>query len=198
MSDRATTIEQRPWDPLAREPGTSFAGLTLYRETPADRRSLRDVASRLGRSLSIIERHSSRWRWQERTRAWDLDQARARDEQAREVEADWVRRHADAGKRLQALGLAGLAQVLERDGDGRVNGLKNLRPQDFIKMITAGSMLEQTAALHATGTLELEFVQKLVDVFAAVFVEANRCEAAEEREKAFRAGCARALQDLLT
>ena len=108
-----------------------------------------------------------------------------------------MRRHADAGKRLQALGLAGLAQVLERDDEGRV-GLKTLKPQDFIRMITAGSMLEQTAALHATGTLELEFVQQLVDVFAAVFVEANRCEAAQDREKSFRAGCARALQELVT
>jgi hypothetical protein len=119
-----------------------------------------------------------------------LEQARSREQLARDVEANWVRRQADAGKRLQSLGLAGLAQVLERESHSK------LKANDFIRMITAGSMLEQTAALHATGTLEMEFVQQLVDVFAAVFMEANRCDEAKEREETFRAGCARAIQQL--
>lgn len=190
--------ELQPWDPQPGEPGTSFAGLVLYRETPPARRNLREVARRLGRSLSIVERHSSRWQWVARTRAWDAEQARLRAQHARQVEADWVQRHADAGKRLQTLGLAGLGQLLGRDEKGELSGLRKLKPQDFIRMVVAGSALEVTAASHAAGTLEMEFVQRLVEIFAAVFTEANRYEDAEARTQAFHAGCLRALQEVLS
>lgn len=192
------TAVLRPWDPQPEEPGTSFAGLVLYRETPPTDRSLRDVARRLARSLSIIERHSSRWQWVARTRAWDAEQARLRSQHARQVEADWVLRHADAGKRLQALGLAGLGQVLGRGRKGEPGSLKRVKTQDFIRMVVAGSALEVTAASHSTGTLEVEFVQRLIEIFATVFTEANRYEDAEARAQAFRAGCLRALQELAT
>jgi hypothetical protein len=187
----------RPWDPQAGEPGTSFAGLVLYRETPPVERNLRKVSNRLGRSLSIIERHSSRWQWVARTHAWDAEQARLRSQQARQVESDWVQRHADTGKRLQALGLAGLGQVLERNEKGELAGLKKLKTPDLIRMVVAGSALEVTAASHSAGTLEVQFVQRLVELLAAVFAEANRHEDAETRAQTFRAGCLRALQDIL-
>jgi hypothetical protein len=190
--------ELQPWDPQPGEPGTSFAGLVLYRETLPARRNLREVARRLGRSLSIVERHSSRWQWVARTRAWDAEQARLRAQHARQVEADWVQRHADVGKRLQTLGLAGLGQLLGRDEKGELSGLRKLKPQDFIRMVVAGSALEVTAASHAAGTLEMEFVQRLVEIFAAVFAEANRHEDAEARAEAFHAGCLRAFQEVLS
>ena len=185
-----------PWDPQPGEPGTSFAGFVLYRETPAPDRNLKSVAARLGRSLSLVERYSSRWGWVERTRAWEADQARSHARQARQVEADWVKRHADAGKRLQALGLAGLAQVLGRDESGEFTGLRRLKAPDLVRMVTAGSALEVTAASHLAGSLEAEFVQRVVDLLAAVFAEANRYDDAEKRAEAFQAGCLRALQDL--
>ena len=186
------------WDPQPREPGTSFAGLVLYRETPPTERSLRHVAQWLGRSLSIIERHSSRWRWVARTRAWDAEQARQRAQHARQVEADWVQRHADAGKRLQALGLAGLGLALGHNEMGELSNARKLKPRDLIRMVVAGSALEVTAASHSSGTLEVEFVQRLIEIFATVFTEANRYDDAEARTQAFRAGCLRALQELAT
>ena len=188
----------RPWDPQPREPGTSFAGLVLYRETPPTERSLRDVAQRLDRSLSIIERHSSRWEWVARTRAWDAEEARQRAQHARQIEADWVQRHADAGKQLQALGLAGLGLARGHNGMGESSKPRRLKPRDLIRMIVAGSALEVTAASHSSGTLEVEFVQRLIEIFATVFTEANRYDDAEARTQAFRAGCLRALQELAT
>jgi hypothetical protein len=133
-----------------------------------------------------------------RTRVWDAEQARLRAQHARQVEADWVQRHADIGKRLQALGLAGLGQVLGRDEKGQLRGLRKLKVQDFIRMVVAGSALEVTAASHASGSLEVEFVQRLVEIIAAVFTEANRYEDEEARAEAFRAGCLRALQEILS
>ena len=91
--------------------------------------------------------------------------------------------------------------ILSRSGPVKYQAHRRYRLGTGLVTVAAAVLLTgmgQTAALHASGTLELEFVQQLVDVFAAVFVEANRCEAAQEREKTFRAGCARALQELLT
>jgi hypothetical protein len=190
-------LSLQPWDPQPREPGTSFAGLVLYRETPPPKRSLRDVARRLGRSLSIIERHSSGWQWVSRTHAWDAEQARIRGQQARQVEADWVGRHADTGKQLQALGLAGLGLARGRNEMGELSSPGKLKPRDLIRMVVAGSALEVTAASHSSGTLEVEFVQRLIEIFATVFTEANQYADAEARAQAFQAGCLRALQELV-
>jgi hypothetical protein len=185
-----------PWDPQPGEPGTSFAGFVMYRETPATGRNLRRVALKLGRSTSLIERYSSRWEWHSRTAAWDAEVARRRSEQAREVEADWVERHVDAGKRLQALGLAGLSQAFERDPEGGRAVLRNLRPAEFLRIFQVGSAVEVTALTHATGTIEETFVHQLIEVISTVFVEANEYGDKQARAEAFEAGCIRSLRGL--
>lgn len=190
------SIGSPPWDPQPGEPGTSFAGFVIYREMPATGRSLRRVALKLGRSASLIERYSSRWEWQSRTATWDAEVARRRSEQAREVEADWVERHVDAGKRLQALGLAGLSQAFERDPEGGRTVLRNLRPAEFLRIFQVGSAVEVTALTHATGTLEEAFVGQIIEVISAVFVEANEHDDKQARAEAFEAGCVRAVRGL--
>ena len=194
-SSRGDTPRE-PGDPQPGEPGTSFAGYVVYRETPTPRRSLRAVAHKLGRSLSLIERYSSRWRWVARTRAWDAAQARLRSTEVSRIEADWVERHMDAGRRLQAVGLAGLARLVESDGDGR-GGLRKLKAADLVRMVTGGARVEEAAARHLSGTVEAEFVQAVVSVMAAVFGEPNAHDSPETRAQVFEAGCARAFQELL-
>lgn len=185
-----------PWDPQPGEPGTSFAGFVVYRETSAPGRSLRAVAAKLGRSLSLVERYSSRWNWLARTRAWEGEQARQRSADARHVEANWIERHMDAGRRLQSLGLAGLSQLVEPGADGQ-NSLRQLKPAEAVRMLTAGSAIEVTAASHASATIEEEFVQRVIEMMASVFVEANRHDEEEQRARAFQEGCLRALRELV-
>ncbi|MCA9825352.1 MAG: hypothetical protein KC482_08850 [Dehalococcoidia bacterium] len=196
MPEIADDSARRPWDPMPKEPGTSYAGFVQYREQPAAERSLRVVALRLGRSPSLIERYSSRYQWVSRTQAFDADQARRRAEDALQVQADWVGRLADHGRRLQSLGLAGLSQLFERDGEGNREGLKKLKPQDLIRMIAVGSHLEVTAATNSFGTLEDVFVQRVLETVATVFMEVNEHDSAEERTAAFAAGCLRAFGQL--
>lgn len=195
MTEQVTA--RSPWDPMPGEPGTSFAGYVVYREFPAQERSLKTVAGRLGRSLSLVERYSARWNWVARTRAWEADQARARSDLALQVEADWVRRHADTGRRLQSLGLAGLGQLLDRDADGQRSGWGRLKPADLVRMIAVGSSLEVTAATNSAGNIEESFVHRVIETVSTVFMEANEHDDPEARAQAFAAGCTRALRDLL-
>ena len=190
---QVSTPTAEPWDPQPGEPGTSFAGFVVYRETRAPQRSLRLVARRLARSLSLIERYSSKWDWVARTRAWEAEQARRRSQDALKVEADWVDRHIDAGKRMQAIGLAGLGQLFERDANGDRPGLRRMKPADYLRMLTAGAALEVTAVSHAAGTLEEDFVQRVIELVTAAFAEANRHDSEEARAAAFEAGCLRAV-----
>ena len=193
-SDRATL---RPWDPLPGEPGTSYAGFVTYREQRIGHRSLRRVAQRLGRARSLIERYSSRFGWVQRAQAWDVEQAQQRAADRATLEQEWVERHSDVGRRMQAVGVAGLARVLEMDQELVAAG-KKVRLGDYLRMITAGSALEMNALTHSDATLDTDFVRQVIDVTAAVFQEANRYDSPEERTAAFAAGCARALEQIVS
>ena len=196
MNDNTSALGTCAWDPQTGEPGTSFAGFVMYRELLPAHRSLRRVAEKLGRSLSLVERYSSRWNWQRRTTAWDAEVARRRGDQAHEFEADWVERHVDAGKRLQALGLAGLSQAFERDSEGGRAVLRNLRPAEFLRIFQVGSAVEVTALTHAAGTVEEDFVRQIIEVVSAVFAEVNDHDDKQARAEAFETGCIRALRAL--
>lgn len=182
--------------PLPGEPGTSFAGWVLYREMRPGDRSLRAVAKRLGRAPSLIDRYSSRWHWVDRARQWDAHEARGRAQDARTAEREWVRRQSDTGKQLQALGLAGLGNLLQRDPGGRPIGVKNSKPADLVRMVIGGAQLELTAATHSAATVEEAFVERVVEVMTTVFMEANTHGDQETRAAAFRTGCLRALDEL--
>ncbi len=136
----ADRLTLRPWDPQPGEPATSFAGLVLYRESlapaaqPAERRAA-------PRSFPIDRRAPFQPLATGHTDAGmgRRTGAATRAQHARQVEADWVQRHADAGKKLQALGLAGLGP-----GAGTRRGWpawrpERLKPQELIRMIVAGS-----------------------------------------------------------
>jgi len=184
------------WDPQPGEPGTSFAGFVIYREMRPSERGIRQVAAKLERSRQLLERYSARWRWLERTRAWDAEQARRRADHAREVEVDWAGRHMDMGRRAQAIALAGLGQLSEPTADGKRPGLRQLKPADLVRLLSAGASIESAAATHVAGTIEEQFVRRVVETISAVFVEANRYGTEEARAAAFESGCLRALEEL--
>jgi hypothetical protein len=180
----------KPTDPQPREPGTSFAGFVLYREMPSDRRSLREVACRLGRSESLVERYSSRWNWVERARVWDRDQVRLSSQAQARAAADWVDRHAEEGRKLQIFAMAALNKYIDRDGDGRIIGVRNVPLRDALLMMKLGSQIERAAAgAEPLGAVDSEFVLAVADAFAAAFQEVNSIEDQEQRTAAFQERC---------
>lgn len=193
MSDRP-----KPTDPQPREPGTSFAGFVLYREMPPANRSLREVAHRLGRSESLIERYSSRWNWVERVRVWDKDQARLSSQAQTKAAADWVDRHAEEGRKLQIFAMAALNKYIDRDPDGRIIGVRNVPLRDALLMMKLGSQIERAAAgAEPLGAVDSEFVLAVADAFAAAFQEVNSIEDQEERTAAFQERCLAVVSRLL-
>ncbi len=71
----------RSWERQQGEGDAAWAAFEMYRSLGAGR-SLEVAAARLGRSLSTLKKHSSRWRWRSRTAAWDAEVARRGDEAA--------------------------------------------------------------------------------------------------------------------
>jgi hypothetical protein len=188
----------KPTDPQAGEPGTSFAGFVLYREMPPANRSLREVAYRLGRSESLIERYSSRWSWVDRARAWDRNQARLSSQAQAKAAADWVDRHAEEGRKLQIFAMAALNKYIDRDPDGRIIGVRNIPLRDALLMMKLGSQIERAAAgAEPLGAVDSEFVLAVADAFAAAFQEVNSIEDQEQRTAAFQERCLAAAGRLL-
>jgi hypothetical protein len=188
----------KPTDPQPHEPGTSFAGFVLYREMPSAKRSLREVACRLGKSSSLIERYSSRWDWVERARAWDREQARMSSQAQAKAAADWVDRHAEEGRKLQIFAMAALNKYIDRDPDGRIIGVRNVPLRDALLMMKLGSQIERAAAgAEPLGAVDSEFVLAAADAFAAAFQEVNSIEDQEQRAAAFQERCLTAVGRLL-
>ena len=188
----------KPTDPRPGEPGTSFAGFVLYREMPADRRSIREVARRLGKSESLVSRYSSRWDWVSRVQIWDREQARLSAEVRREAADDWVARQAEEGRKLQIFSMAALGKYVRRDGEGHIVGVVDIPLRDAVLMMKVGSQLERAAAgAEPLGAVDSEFVLAAADAFAAAFQEVNGIEDQQERAAAFQERCLEAVGRLL-
>ena len=186
-------------DPQPGDPGTSFAGFVLYREMAGDHRSVREVARRLGRSQSLIDRYSSRWNWVERASTWDLGQARATSRVRAKLEGDWKERHSEEGRKLQIFAMAALGNHILRDGEGRIVGVNGIPLRDALLMMRIGSQIERTAqGAEPSGTISSEFVVTVAEAFATAFQEVNRLEHEEERANAFQKSCLAIVSKLLT
>ncbi len=185
-------------DPQPGEPGTSFAGLVLYREMASDQRSVREVARRLGKSQSLIDRYSSRWNWVARAAIWDREQARATSQARAKLEGDWTVRHSEEGRKLQIFGMAALSNHIVRDGEGRIVGVNDVPLRDALLMMRIGSQIERVAqGAEPSGAISAEFVVTVAEAFATAFQEVNRIEHGEERANAFQESCLEIVRRLL-
>ena len=90
-----------PWEQQPGEGPKPWSAFTLYRDMGPDR-SITKVARQYGKSRSLIERWSAKWRWVGRCRAWDAEQDRLRRAaQTTEIEA-MAKRQVHLGMLLQA------------------------------------------------------------------------------------------------
>ena len=187
-----------PSDPQPGESGTSFAGFVLYREMHPDRRSLREVARRLGKTSSLIDRYSSRWNWVARARTWDKEQARLTSRRRAEVVTEWIDRQAEDGRRLQVFGMAALERYIDRDADGLIVGVHGMRARDALLMMKLGAQIERTAAgVEPLGVVDSEFVSAVAEAFTTAFQEVNNIDDEAERAATFQRRCLEAVRRLI-
>lgn len=108
MSDDA---ERHPWDRLDSETDKAFEAFCIYRDLGPSVRSLRRVVEKrrgypkktqkVPNVPPFIKRWSSKFRWVERARAWDIEQDRLVQEQFAAENLQRRRAHAEHAERLQ-------------------------------------------------------------------------------------------------
>jgi hypothetical protein len=95
-----TGKDREIWERLPRETEQAYRAFRAYLEMPSPR-SMRTVAQQLNRSLTLLARWSTRWRWQRRLESYLADQEERR---IRKYEADReeaTERHINISKLLQ-------------------------------------------------------------------------------------------------
>lgn len=115
-----------PWDRQEGETDEAFQAWTAYRDGQPDA-TTRSIAAQLQKSTTLIQRWSRRWRWQDRLRAWSIEQDRVRQEQQLEHVQNRTKRHAQIAEVAQEALARPLAEILRRlsqpDGDQILRGM---------------------------------------------------------------------------
>jgi hypothetical protein len=121
---------------LPGESGPAFQAFRSYREL-GSARSTRRVAQELGKSKALVQRWSSRWRWQERIHAWEDEQDRRRESDLRAVE-EMARRHA-------TIACAAQERVVERLAALTADDLAAMSFGELVKAFATAVRVEREA-----------------------------------------------------
>ena len=119
---------EQPWE---RQPGESeqaFEAFRLYRDLGI-RRSNIEVCNQLSKSRQLISRWKSKYRWDERARAYDNDLEKQQHAEAVKNLKDMTSRHIKIAINLQAKALEALAQL-------KVEEMTPKDIKEYIKMAT--------------------------------------------------------------
>ena len=145
-----------------RLPGESvkaFAAFQAYREMEGHG-TYAKLAHTLGKSKSLIGRWATKWRWQERLRAYlnhlDHETLKNRDRELREMR----KRHATFGRALMSTGAKSLERINQKLADGPK---AELGLDDIIRMIHEGAELERKA-LNIEELQTIPILKPTVDV----------------------------------
>lgn len=134
-----TNNTPKPWERQEGENPKPYEAFCIYRDMKTDdqERSLREVANRLKKSLTLIGRWSSKHSWVERVAAWDDEQERIEREIAQKEQAKAIRemrkRQAQAGQALQLKATKALGKI----------PIDQMSAQDIVKMMVEGAKLER-------------------------------------------------------
>ena len=156
---RSGTGEILPWERQIGESEAAFEAFTFYRNQEG-RRSVRKGAQSFSKSYTLLRKWSAKNNWVERCRAWDNEQLRLQQEQARQEEKIARNRQRKIGETMQAKALQWMNAVKPEEMDGNV----------AVKMMQLGIQLENAAI---SRTLEEFMVQtETTDNFLANLVKA--------------------------
>lgn len=170
----AIEIKGKPWDQQPGESPEAYAVFTEYLHL-GDHRSLKAVAAKLSRQLSIIARWSKKWHWQERVTRWHehlVDVRTKRIEILQEADAvDWVRRQKEHREKEYDLAQKGF-EILRR----WINELAKrkrvkMSAAEAAKLLDVCSRIGRLAAGMATNRDEISGIDGepiKVEVLAAI------------------------------
>jgi hypothetical protein len=93
------------WERQPDEGPKAWAAFCVYRDLDPATRSLARVAHHTGKSIALIGRWSSKWRWVGRVRAWDSEIDRQKRVGQLKAIEDMSRRQAAMGLLMQSKGI---------------------------------------------------------------------------------------------
>lgn len=114
-------MTRQPYDRLETESVKAYEAFTIYRDLGTNR-TLENVATKLSKSETLINRWSFTYAWVDRAAAWDDHiEAEARKRVERDAikrKADMLKRHADVGRFMQTKGIEKLrADGIDKSSD---------------------------------------------------------------------------------
>jgi hypothetical protein len=157
MKRQASTLKGpklRPWDRRADETAAAFAKFEIFRDLPAVERAVNAAYARhSGRDRPKAPGSwyelAARFEWEERARAWDLEERRASERALRERRLGLLVETADLGEALRkraAEALRLLRATREEwveEGGKRIRKVSpNLSPDQIVRMLKVGADLE--------------------------------------------------------
>ena len=161
---------ERAWERQPNESAQAYEAFSIYLEQGADR-SQREVAKKLGKSLTLISRWASKYEWVERCRQYDNHLAEeARKKAVKDIQA-MNKRHITAAINLMSVATTALLQMKPEDLD----------PKDVIRFMDRAAAIEKAARLS-----ELEVVtsaEKKQEETNAAPTLADVIQAAYDRRK---------------
>ncbi len=128
------------WEQQPGESAKAFEAFSLYRDMGIER-SVRKVAQRLNKSLTLIGRWSSAHNWPERVRAYDRDLDRQAHAQAVREVRSMTNRHIRIAMQLQAKALEALEQL----------DVATLSPKMQLAFLAKATEIERMNRLSAAG-----------------------------------------------
>jgi|ERR1700680_1048549 len=127
------------WDRLPEETAIAYEAFLVYRDQEASRR-LSDVATLLNDTLATVTRWSTRWNWQERCRAFDIDRDERESEDAHRERQAMRRRQINVGRMMQEVANIGISE-LEQKVEQKLS--LGLSANEITTMIRVGAELER-------------------------------------------------------
>ena len=130
-------------DRLPGESGKAYEAFLAYLELGASRSNAK-VGRQLGKSVSLMDRWSSTWRWGARTGEAESARARELETRLRQSTTEVAIRHLETGGRLAALAFA---QLVEKYGERLADGgfAHELRPQDAVRLLAVAADIARRA-----------------------------------------------------
>ncbi len=107
-------MASKAWEQREKESAPAYEAFLAYRDAEPGQRTVRAVAQKLDKSVTLIGRWSSQHDWLDRARSWDNEVARGAD--AREKEKQ-IKRVVSARARHKKLGKLAFTALLERFND---------------------------------------------------------------------------------
>lgn len=136
-------MDREPWERQEEEGDEAFEAFALYRDLGASR-SYSQVAKKLGKSDTLIERWGSRHNWKKRVSEWDNEQDRI----VRQAQLDDIKkmrkRHADLASSMLLKAAKALKNIPDED----------IKASDISRMVDVASKLERLSRGDTSEVIE--------------------------------------------